>query len=342
MSEKRDTACPISYYKSRVSPGPSGVNRPRARLRLKWPPAFNRIVLPWVTSADPLFAEPALGVCPSAPGISGEEGERGESPSRSVQEGFSQDRRARRGGLVVRAAGRVRRARPVSGKGDAFKLKYAPGHRHVRGPRRQEPADQLKFIADQGFSAWFDNGLMGRPAAEQESLAKESTRLGLTIGPSSSTPISRSNPSSPRTRPSATCSPDASRPPSRRASGRAASWTLVVPGRYNESLDWDYQTANVVENLKRLAGAVRALGPRHRPRAAQSQGPPGALPDQDGPGLPDLQGRREPRRSRSSTTCTTSRSPRATSSPTSTPAGTSSPPSTSATRRAGRSRARAR
>ena len=71
-------------------------------------------------------------------------------------------------------------------------------------------------------------------------------------------------------------------------------WTLAVPGRFNESLDWDYQTANVIENLKRLADPVRALGPRHRPRAPQSQGPPRALPDQDGPGLPDLQGRREP------------------------------------------------
>ncbi len=40
--------------------------------------------------------------------------------------------------------------------------------------------------------------------------------------------------------------------------------------------------------------AVRAVGPRHRPRAAQSQGPPRALPDQDGPGVPDLEGRREP------------------------------------------------
>ncbi|MCK7518838.1 MAG: hypothetical protein MZV64_14470 [Ignavibacteriales bacterium] len=39
---------------------------------------------------------------------------------------------------------------------------------------------------------------------------------------------------------------------------------------------------------------LRARGPRHRARAPQSQGPPRALPDQDGPGLPDLQGRREP------------------------------------------------
>ncbi len=27
-------------------------------------------------------------------------------------------------------------------------------------------------------------------------------------------------------------------------------WALMVPGRYDESLEWDYQTANVIENLK--------------------------------------------------------------------------------------------
>ncbi|MCK7518520.1 MAG: Gfo/Idh/MocA family oxidoreductase [Ignavibacteriales bacterium] len=73
-----------------------------------------------------------------------------------------------------------------------------------------------------------------------------------------------------------------------------------------------------------VAGICEPAGPRHRARAAQSQGPPRALPDQDGPGLPDLPRPSPAPRSRSSTTCTTSRSPRATSSPTSTPAGTRS------------------
>ncbi len=45
-------------------------------------------------------------------------------------------------------------------------------------------------------------------------------------------------------------------------------WTLAVPGRFDQSLDWDYQTANVVENLKRRgrdlcepAGLVIVLEP---------------------------------------------------------------------------------
>jgi hydroxypyruvate isomerase len=37
-------------------------------------------------------------------------------------------------------------------------------------------------------------------------------------------------------------------------------WTLAVPGRYNQRLDWDYQTANVVENLKRMAAICEPAG----------------------------------------------------------------------------------
>src|SRR4030042_498705 len=34
----------------------------------------------------------------------------------------------------------------------------------------------------------------------------------------------------------------------------------AAPGRYDESLDWEYQTANVVENLKRFAGLCEPSG----------------------------------------------------------------------------------
>jgi hydroxypyruvate isomerase len=46
-----------------------------------------------------------------------------------------------------------------------------------------------------------------------------------------------------------------------------AKWTTVVPGRYDVGLEWDYQTAHVIDNLKRLsevfepAGLVMVLEP---------------------------------------------------------------------------------
>jgi len=42
--------------------------------------------------------------------------------------------------------------------------------------------DQLKFAADEGFTAFEDNGMMGQSADMQEKIAKEMTRLGLTMG----------------------------------------------------------------------------------------------------------------------------------------------------------------
>jgi hydroxypyruvate isomerase len=36
--------------------------------------------------------------------------------------------------------------------------------------------------------------------------------------------------------------------------------TLVVPGRYDQRMDWDYQTANVVENLKWCSGICERSG----------------------------------------------------------------------------------
>jgi len=39
-----------------------------------------------------------------------------------------------------------------------------------------------------------------------------------------------------------------------------AEWALVVPGRYDEKLEWNYQTANVIENLKYCAEVCEPSG----------------------------------------------------------------------------------
>ena len=143
--------------------------------------------------------------------------------------------------------------------GGKFKLKYAPGLT-FEAHAGKNAADQLKFIADQGFSAWFDNGLMGRPAAEQESLARESARLGLAIGPFvvyadfavESFVIKDAAITEMLTGRFKTAIETGKR--------TGCKWALAVPGRYNQRLDWDYQTANVVENLKRFAGLCEPSG----------------------------------------------------------------------------------
>jgi len=149
----------------------------------------------------------------------------------------------------------------AAGAGSAakFKLKYAPGLM-FEAHAGKNPADQLKFMADQGFSAWFDNGLMGRPAAEQESLARESSRLGLAIGPF--VVYADFAVESFVIKDTAITEMLIGRFKTAVETGKRTGcrWALAVPGRYNQRLDWDYQTANVVENLKRFAGICEPAG----------------------------------------------------------------------------------
>ena len=162
--------------------------------------------------------------------------------------------------LAFAPPGRAGQASPAGAKGAGFKLKYAPSLGVFEASAGKVPADQLKFMADQGFSAWFDNGLMGRPPAEQEALAKESQRLGLTIGPF--VVYADFGVESFVIRDKAVNEMLAGRFNAAVETGRRTGcpWTLAVPGRYSQRLDWDYQTANVVENLKRVAAICEPSG----------------------------------------------------------------------------------
>ena len=152
------------------------------------------------------------------------------------------------------------RAAPAPQAGGKFKLKYAPSLGMFGESAGKDPLGQLKFIADQGFRAVFDNGLMGRPPQEQEAIARELARLGLDLGPfvayadfSVKSFVTRDGSVRQmlegRLKTAVEC-----------AKRTGAKQTLVVPGRYDERLEWDYQTANVVENLKWAAGIVEPAG----------------------------------------------------------------------------------
>lgn len=162
--------------------------------------------------------------------------------------------------LTLAPAGWAAQPKPVSAKAGAFKLKYAPGLGMFEASAGKSVTDQLKFMADQGFSAWFDNGLMGRPTAEQESLTKESNRLGLAIGPF--VVYADFSVESFVTKDAAVLDMLAGRFKSAVETQKRTGykWTLAVPGRYDQSMDWDYQTANVIENLRRFAGVCEPSG----------------------------------------------------------------------------------
>jgi sugar phosphate isomerase/epimerase len=63
-----------------------------------------------------------------------------------------------------------------------FKLKYAPHFGMFKNHAGADPIDELKFMADQGFTALEDNGLKNRPVELQERIGRELARLGMEMG----------------------------------------------------------------------------------------------------------------------------------------------------------------
>jgi len=144
-----------------------------------------------------------------------------------------------------------------------FKLNYAPPLGMFEAHAGEDPIDQIKFMADQGFRAMFDNGLMRKDKSLQEDIAREMARLNMTLGPfvayadfkveSFVLPDDQNNEIRQMLA-------ETMRTAVETAKRVNAQWTLVVPGRYNQRMDWDYQTANVIQNLKRLAKICEPSG----------------------------------------------------------------------------------
>ena len=141
-----------------------------------------------------------------------------------------------------------------------FKLKYAPHFGMFKHHAGEDLVDQLEFAADQGFTAFEDNGMPDRPVELQERIAAAMTRLGMTMGVF----VAEADfenvtfaANTPETRELVTKKAKAAVEVAKRVN---AKWTTVVPGCYDEGLEWDYQTANVIDNLKRFAEIIEPHG----------------------------------------------------------------------------------
>jgi len=146
-----------------------------------------------------------------------------------------------------------RPSQAAEGAKGKFKLKYAPHFGMFANSAGRDPIDQIKFMADQGFTALEDNGMMRRDKALQEKIAREMTRLGMTMGVfvagfgiNNKTFVVRSD----SVRQMLVKGMKAAVETAKRVN---ATWCTVVPGAYDTRLEWDYQTANVIENLKACA-----------------------------------------------------------------------------------------
>ncbi len=141
-----------------------------------------------------------------------------------------------------------------------FKLKYAPHFGMFTHHAGEDPIDQLKFMADEGFEALEDNGMGGRPVELQEKIAREMERLGMTMGVfvaaadfdnvtfASDKPENREH------------ILQTMRNAVEVAKRVNTRWCTVVPGRYDVGREWEYQTAYVIDNLKYCAEIVEPHG----------------------------------------------------------------------------------
>jgi len=138
-----------------------------------------------------------------------------------------------------------------------FKLKYAPNLGMFKQHAGSDPIDNLKFMADQGFTAMFDNGMMGKPKDLVDKIVKEMDRLGMILGPFVLRPGGDLVGKDKDLRSTLVANMKQGVEFAKRAN---AKWALVVPGRYNNRLEWDYQTANVIDNLRYCAEVCEPSG----------------------------------------------------------------------------------
>jgi hydroxypyruvate isomerase len=147
-----------------------------------------------------------------------------------------------------------------AGGSKSFKLKYAPHFGMFEKSAGKELVDQLKYAADLGFTAWEDNGMMGRPVDVQEKVAAEMQRLGMTMGVfvahadfANKTFVTKD----PESRKKIVEQMRAAVDVAKRVN---AKWCTVVPDAAEPKLDWGYQTANVIDNLRACAEICEPAG----------------------------------------------------------------------------------
>lgn len=153
----------------------------------------------------------------------------------------------------------------------AFRLKYAPHLGMFRHHAGEDPVAHIDFMADEGFTAFEDNGMRDRTVAEQERIAAALRRHGMAMGVFVANSNGFGRPSftqgDPEMRVQFLSDIRDSVDVAKRVN---TTWMTVVMGDLYPRVDMDYQTANATESLKRAAeiferhGLVMVIEPLNR------------------------------------------------------------------------------
>ncbi len=150
---------------------------------------------------------------------------------------------------------------PDTSTKSTFNLKYAPHDGMFKAHAGDSVVVQLKFMAEQGFTAFEDNEMKNRPVSLQKEMATTMEHLGIEMGVFVAHKIYWKEPNL--------------------ASGKKewreeflndirdsvevakrvnATWMTVVPGHVDLRLNIAYQTANVIETLKQASAILEPHG----------------------------------------------------------------------------------
>ncbi|MGM9511716.1 TIM barrel protein [Larkinella sp. GY13] len=151
------------------------------------------------------------------------------------------------------------RASPAN-NAPAFKTKFSPEFNIFKGLAPTDPVDEIKWGYDQGFRAWENTMLRQRPVAEQERISRTVQQLGMDFGQFVGTLTFKDVTFAGR---------DASLREGVLADVRASVEIAKrmnthvihnVLGVADPRLPWDFQTANAIDLLKRIADIYEPYG----------------------------------------------------------------------------------
>ena len=166
-------------------------------------------------------------------------------------------------------------SRPGRPQANPFSMKFAPHFGMFANLAGNDEVAQLEFAAEQGFTAWEDNGMAGRSVQDQERIAAAMHRLGITMGVFVLNMGTAWGPHFSRNRDDDRARfLDEARAAVDVAKRVNAKWTTVVLGTREPRIPLEYQTAYAVDSLRRaceilephgLVMVLEPLNPRDHP-----------------------------------------------------------------------------
>ncbi len=142
-----------------------------------------------------------------------------------------------------------------------FKLKYAPHFGMFEASAGKDLLDQLRFMADAGFTALEDNNLMKRPAMVQAQIGETLARLGMTMGVFVIDAGDNWKTSYTTGRKELTTAfIQACRDALETAKRVNAKWMTIVPGYFDRSLPIGIQTGHVIDTIRAGAEVMEPHG----------------------------------------------------------------------------------